>query len=199
MTYFSKLALATAMFAGSMTCAMATTITFDDIAPGAIANGYEGFDWTNFSAHNALPLTSGYRYAPVSGTQTAFNPFGAPATMASSTAFTLNNAFFTAAWRDGLNIHAEASGNGTNYSMDFTVNATAPSNVVFNWANINSVTFSSSGGTPHAGYSGTGVHFAVDSITVNAVPEPETYAMMLAGLAALTAVARRRKTVHPVA
>lgn len=198
MTYFSKLALATALFGSSMACAMANTITFDDITPGTIANGYEGFNWTNFSAHNALPLTSGYRNAPVSGTQTAFNSFGAPATMASSTAFTLNNAFFTAAWRDGLNIHAVASGNGNNYSMNFTINATAPSNVVFNWANINSVTFSSSGGTPHAGYSGTGVHFAVDNITVNAVPEPETYALMLAGLATLAAVARRRKATNSV-
>lgn len=35
--------------------------------------------------------------------------------------------------------------------------------------------------------------FDVDTVTVSAVPEPETYAMMLAGLALMGTVARRRK------
>ncbi len=194
MTYFSKLALATALVVGSMGYASATTINFDDIATGNIANGYAGMDWSNFSVHNALPQASGYHNAPVSGSQTAFNPFGTPASMSSSTAFTLNDAYFTAAWRDGMNIHAVASGAGGSYTMDFLVNTSAPNRIVFNWSNINSVTFSASGGIQHGGYSGAGTHFAVDNITINAVPEPETYAMMLAGLAGLAAVARRRKT-----
>lgn len=195
MTYFKQCAIAAAFISTSLASAsgMANTITFDDIPAGAITRGYEGFDWTNFSVHNTLPLTSGYHVAAVSGTHTAFNGFGNPASFSSSTAFSLNNAWFTAAWRDGMQIHAVASGNGSSYSKDFTVNTAAPSQIVFNWANINSVTFSASGGTPHAGYSGTGTHFALDSMTVNAVPEPESWAMMLAGMAALGMIARRRK------
>jgi len=34
----------------------------------------------------------------------------------------------------------------------------------------------------------------VDNLTIAAIPEPETYALMLAGLAAISAIARRRMT-----
>jgi len=40
---------------------------------------------------------------------------------------------------------------------------------------------------------GLGQHWTIGSVTVSAVPEPETYAMMLAGLAMIGAVARRRR------
>lgn len=41
---------------------------------------------------------------------------------------------------------------------------------------------------------GDGVGMLLDNVTVTAVPEPETYAMMLAGLGLLGFVARRRRT-----
>ena len=36
-------------------------------------------------------------------------------------------------------------------------------------------------------------YIGLDNVSVTAVPEPETYAMMLAGLAAIGSIARRRK------
>ncbi|WP_338771362.1 PEP-CTERM sorting domain-containing protein [Massilia sp. METH4] len=47
--------------------------------------------------------------------------------------------------------------------------------------------------TPGFAYGFTDFDVAVDNITVSAVPEPGTYAMMLAGLGLLGAAARRRK------
>jgi PEP-CTERM motif len=53
------------------------------------------------------------------------------------------------------------------------------------------------GDSYHLYFSGKGAAFGVDGVTVAAaVPEPESYAMMLAGLGALGFVARRRKPVQ---
>jgi hypothetical protein len=46
---------------------------------------------------------------------------------------------------------------------------------------------------------GTGGGTYAGSMTVSAVPEPETYAMMLAGLGLIAVVSRRRKNVGPSA
>jgi hypothetical protein len=43
------------------------------------------------------------------------------------------------------------------------------------------------------GYSGGSYYAAIDNLALAPVPEPETYAMMLAGLGLLAVVARRRK------
>lgn len=45
----------------------------------------------------------------------------------------------------------------------------------------------------HLYFAGTGSTFGVDGVSVTAVPEPESYAMMLAGLGALGFMARRRQ------
>ena len=42
-------------------------------------------------------------------------------------------------------------------------------------------------------FSSSGYSFELDNVTASAVPEPETYALMLAGLGAIAFVARRRK------
>jgi hypothetical protein len=54
--------------------------------------------------------------------------------------------------------------------------------------------FEANGGSQHAGYTIAGNHFAIDNLTFSAaVPEPETYAMLLAGLGMIGFVGRRRR------
>ncbi len=174
--------------------ALADTLTFDTFTGSINSRNYGGFTWNNFSVINAATSNSGYHAGMVSGTNVAYNAFANPATFSSSTAFTLNDAWFVGAWNDGLTIHVVGTGANT-YTKDFVVNSTGASNIVFNWTGLTSVRFSSSGGTPHPGYSGAGAHFGMDNLTVNAapVPEPETWAMLLGGLAALGLMARRKK------
>lgn len=192
---FTKTLLVAALLATGAIHASAETLTFEGFSSmSSVPNGYGGLNWSNFSV-NSPTSTSGYLNGIVSGTSVAYNSFANPASISSSTAFTLNNAFFTGAWNNGLTIHVTGSG-VTNYSTDIVVNTTAPTNYVFNWTGLTSVNFSSFGGTP-AGYSGSGAHFAMDNLTINvaAVPEPETYALLLAGLGIIGAAARRRKAV----
>lgn len=194
---FTKTLLVAALLATGAIHASAETLTFEGLADhNPITSNYGGLSWSNFSAYNTSGSnTNGYLNGVVSGSTVVYNSYANPASISSSTAFTLNNAFFTGAWNDGLTIRVTGTG-ATNYSTDIVVNTTAPTNYVFNWTGLTSVNFSSFGGTP-AGYSGSGTHFAMDNLTINvaAVPEPETYALLLAGLGIIGAAARRRKAV----
>lgn len=195
MKFIKQLAFAS-VFALASGAALAETLTFDAFTGSMNARTYGGFTWSNFSVINAATSNSGYHNGMISGTNVAYNSFANPATFSRANPFTLNNAYFIGAWNDGLSIHVVGTGTGsTTYVKDFVVDSTSASNIVFNWSGLTSVRISSSGGTPHAGYSGAGAHFGMDNLTVNAapVPEPETWALMLAGLAVVGAIARRRK------
>lgn len=192
---FTKTLLVAALLTTGVVNASASTLTFEGLTDrNSITNGYGGLSWNNFSALDTSSYTaSGYVNGTVSGNMVAYNAYGQPASITSLTAFTLNSAFFTGAWNNGLTIHVTGSG-ATNYATDIVVSTTTPTNYVFNWTGLTSVNFSTFGGTP-AGYSGSGTHFAMDNLTINvaAVPEPETYALLLAGLGVIGAAARRRK------
>jgi hypothetical protein len=181
--------------------ANAEVLTFDDLATNSIPNGYGGLQWDNFGNQVNNPVSgSGYETGIVSGLNTAYNRWGNPATFSSAVAFTLNSAFFTGAWNDGLQIHVVATGVSNTYTTDFAVDTSGPLNVVFNWLNINSVSFSSSGGLPHPGLIGNGTQFVMDNLAINEVvspvPEPETYAMLLVGLGLIGFMARRRENAN---
>ncbi len=182
------------------TAVNAAILTFDN-QPGVIQDGYGGLQWNNFGYSYIVP-GSGYETGIVSGLSAAYNRNAAPASFSSTTAFTLNNAFFTGAWNDGLQIHVVATGGSNTYTTDFTVDTSGPLNVVFNWFNINSVSFFSSGGIPNPALVGTGLgaHFVMDNLAINEVvspvPEPETYAMLLVGLCLIGFMARRRENTE---
>ncbi len=102
----SSLALGCLLAFGSSP-ARADLITFDDIKnPGSgpppinaplIANGYHGFNWTNFYVLNPNGLAgSGYANGVVTPTNVAYNGFGAQAVLSSSTPFSLDSGYFTA-------------------------------------------------------------------------------------------------------
>jgi len=192
-----KIALA-ALLAASFGLAHAEVITFEDTST-LIAAGYGGVNWSNFYELTATPAyyaNSGYIHAPVSGTHVAFNGGGSPASISATSAagFDLTDGFFTGAWNNGLHVSAQATfENGTTATKDFLVDTSGPIDVVFGWTDLKSVTFSSFGGTPQAGFGGAGTQFAVDNInTTPGVPEPANLAMLLAGVGLLGVVARRR-------
>ena len=166
--------------------AMATTLTFDDIPAGGqeVPASYGGFTWNNWYVLDGTTRGGGYNNGVVSANNVAYNGGGSPASFSSGTAFTLNDAFFTAAWSDGLNVHVVGTGAAT-YTTDFVVNTTSPTRVFFNWTGLTSVDISTSGGTD-MGLGGSGTHIALENLTVDetvAVPEPATLALMSLGLA----------------
>ena len=193
------------------TFATAQTITFDNLPNTSVldgslvANGYEGFNWNNFYYLTTSTYTynpSGYQNGTVSGTNVVANGGGYIATMSSQGGtFSFNSAYFTGAWENGLNIQVSAYLAGALVdTAEFIVDTTGPVLQTFNWSNIDTLTFNSIAGTS-AGYMCSDVslcnHFAMDNMVVNevipAVPEPSTYAMLLAGLGLLSFYGKRRK------
>jgi hypothetical protein len=155
-------------------------ITFEGIdAPGDnattnVADGYAGMDWTTFSALDpagSIFIPSGANNGIVSGTSVAINSFANPATFASqSTDFALKNAWVTGVWHNGLTIKVEGWDDGVRVAKkSFVVNYDAATKLRFgdDFASVDSVTISSSGGTDaDGGDASGGTHFAIDDIKV---------------------------------
>jgi hypothetical protein len=169
----------------------AALLTFDDLTPppGAmqIPNGYEGFQWNNFYVSNAATYSgnpSGYLAGMISRPNVAFNWFANPAQLSNVNPFDLNSGYFTGAWNDGLQLEVRGYiGLTLAYDNTYTLSATAPSLLNFNYFGVTSVDFISSGGIHHPGYdSGAGTHFAMDNLTVTIVPEPSAVALLMLGM-----------------
>ena len=85
----------------------------------------------------------------------------------------LLSAYLTAAWNDNLRVELKGyNGARLIYDNTYTLSATAPTLITFNYVGVTSVQFISSGGTLHPGYCGSGEHFVMDNVTV--VPTPPT-------------------------
>ena len=199
----NKTALATLFAAMSLVASTASAqlITFDDLADNgtgtAINYGYAGLNWDSFDVLNttnfiASHLVNGFVNGAVSGNNVAYNDGANPATISSATGFNLVDANFAGAWNDGLQIDAIAFSNTTFYSTTFTVNSTGPTDIVFNWNNITSVTFSSSGGTD-AGYGPYSKQFVMDNLTISTTPIPAALWLVGSALAGLLGFVRRKR------
>lgn len=187
----ARQAFAAIAFAAAATPALAATITFDDLTPDvgehAIADGYEGFQWANFYTLNGAVSYpgSGYDTGTVSHAYVAINGHGEMASFRSTTAFNLDSLYVTKAWENGVTRFEGYVGNVLTYSLDVHATTAGPTFVSFDdWNNLNMVVMSDGDGS---------LHSVVDNITVSAVPEPGTYAMLLGGLAMLGAVSRRKR------
>ncbi len=181
----------------------ASTIDFDDLNPSEagdlVSNSYNGLNWNNFYVLNngGQYSSPGYVNGIVSSSNIVFNGFGDPAGFSSSTAFTFNSIYLTAAWNDGLTVDITGYLNGN--QVDFAsliVDTTGPTLATLDWSNIDSVVFSSHGGTPATSIFG-GTHFAADNLKINetvaSVPEPLTLGLFSIGLLGIGAIRRRRQ------
>lgn len=184
-------AFAAAALVSASTYASATVITFDDVPAGGtateITDGYRGLDWDNYFVLDAFQYNpnSGYAYGVVSGKNVAGNGFGDPASFSSSTPFSLQSLYLTKAWYNGFTRIEGYSGTTLAYSVDIYSSTTVRTFAYLHWGNLTKVVLSSPDGSWQT---------AVDNIMINEVPEPETYAMLLAGLGILGFAARRKRT-----
>jgi adhesin HecA-like repeat protein len=173
------LALTFAVAVASVANAQIQTITFDDLNAPAfgtpIQPGYAGFDWTDFGVANTQLFTqatggpSGYENGTVSQPNAAYSEYENPTSFSPASGGTLSlvSAYLTGAWNDGLQVTVDGySGATVVDSTTVTVNATGPSFEVFDFPAVTSVMISSSGGTQHPGYNGSGTYFVMDNLAV---------------------------------
>jgi hypothetical protein len=189
-----SVAAAGVLFAGQ---AQSAVLTFDDTS--SLAFGYGGFTWTQMGVLDpsslAIFANSGYNAGKISGDRIAYGSSGSdPAKISALSTFKLNSAYITAAWNDNLELKvAGLRGSSVVFSRTLILNATNPVREFFEWTGIDSVTFVSTGGTLHPGYSGGGNQFVIDNLVVNdAVPEATTWAMFIGGFGLIGATIRRR-------
>lgn len=103
----------------------------------------------------------------ISQLNVAYNGFGDPAQLSNVSPFELSSGYFTGAWRDGLQLEVKGYiGPTLAYDNTYTLSATAPSLLNFDYFGVTSVDFISSGGTHHPGYVPDGTQFVMDNLTV---------------------------------
>lgn len=197
-------AVAAAVLICSARADAAAIIDFDGLPYGLLPAGYgdSSFSWKNF-ASIATPVASGYRNGVVDGNGVGFNYFARPATLSSTSSFTLNSAYFTGAWNDGLQVTVLGFEDGSpapTYTKSFTVDTTGPKWISFNWRDVTSLQFTSEGGVHNSAYPYFGEQFAFDRLSINSgVPEPGAWAIMLTGLFLTGGALRyRRRKASPM-
>ena len=160
--------------------ASATVLTFDDLTGQSVmVNGYGGFDWTGWSHYDWAQSP----FNPSSGSTRLYNDNN-NASISSASAFTLEGAYFSGQAAVSFNMYL---GNSLVASSGWLTTTSTPTFLSSSYNGlIDKIVVNSN--QPN--------FFTLDDLTVNsvsAVPEPETYAMLLAGLGVMGAVARRRK------
>ena len=167
--------------------AFSTVLTFDDLTASTgftqlSGTNYGDLNWSSdfYTLYTPGYTTSGYQTGTVSGDYAALNGFASDVSI-SDGFFNFVGAYFTAAWNNGLNIRIQGlSGGSVLYDQTIVVDTTAPFWFDANFTGIDSLTFSSSGGTS-AGFSGSGTHFVMDNFTYTQVPTPATLFLMALG------------------
>jgi hypothetical protein len=165
----------------------AITLTFDDIASdfiGLIPSNYGGLNWVRFGySDGSAPIRteSGYDNGRVSGDYLAFNVVSANAATISGPVFNFNSAYLAGAWNDNLNVRIRGLRLGSQlYDEIAVVNTTEPIFFTFDFVGIDTLEFTSFGGTPRPGLSGSGLNFAMDNFNFS-VPEPTSLALLCLG------------------
>lgn len=189
-------ATAAAMFANSANA----DFDFEDIdlqdAPYSEIEEYNDLYFQNMKVMNIPTWTSsnstgydnGYALSVMSGEQVAYNRGGNDLSI-SGESFSLSGGWFTAAWRDGLQLRVVGQRDGVDiYNSTHTLSAFESSWIQLGMYDVDSVTFTSWGGD-NVWTGGDGSHFAMDNLAIQ-VPAPG--AMALLGVAGVAARRRRR-------
>lgn len=197
----SLVAVISFAFSASAFATTATTVDFEAI-PGAITfgsdnqipDGYENLHWSSdfYVLHNSFLPNTGYDYGAI-GDWVAYSGFANPVSFWSDFAnnFNFSGAYIASAWTAAESITVEGWDNGV---LKYTTTLTATNNqddlpqlFAFNFKGIDKVTFS--GYTSHIVFDNL---ILQNVVPLSTVPEPETYAILLAGLAFVGSVARRK-------
>lgn len=186
---------------GATSAANAELIDFDDIDLGGGATvlpigNYVDLYFANFGCYtDELYNEGGYGNGVVSGTQAAYQAGGAPAsviaTSSAESSLDFYSGFFTAGWRDDLDIRVRAfvgTDNEEIYNEVFQISTDGPTFLEFNIEGARMVTFESYGGT-YAGFGVDGTNFIMDDLNVT-IPAPA--GMLLLGLGVFGGRSRRR-------
>jgi uncharacterized repeat protein (TIGR03803 family) len=152
-------------------------ITFDDLIDTSlqVPAGYHNLTWSNFYYLNGVTYgeQSGFAAGEISTNNVAYNNGGTLAAIVSSAQFNLLSAYLTAAWDDNLQVEVRGyNGSALNYDNTYTLSATNPTLISFNYAGVTLVQFTTSGGVHHTGYSGNGSEFVMDNVNLAPTPLP---------------------------
>jgi len=176
------------ILASASVSAAARVITFDDV-PNVeyhVPNTYGGLNWFNvYTTNGASQPGTGFAAGVVSGQNVAGNGFGKPAFFSWPIAFNLESLYLTKAWYAGYTRLEGYSGASLVYTAEIYSTTTAPTFAELHWTNLTKVVFMDADGSEHT---------VIDDITITSVPEPETYAMLLAGLGIISAIRRLKRT-----
>jgi hypothetical protein len=147
-------------------------ITFDDqTAYAAVPNGYKNILWTNAYVYTYSTNVSGYYTAIVSHSNIIYNGGSNPVTLQTSTGlfFNLNSLAVAAAWYDNLLLHVVGyKSNVVIANNTFTLQVYTVSYINFTgYSALDTVVFSTSGGTQNPVVVGGGPYFGMDNICLN--------------------------------
>jgi len=120
--------------------------------------------------NGVLATNTGYHAGVVSPSNVVYNGDGNAAYIYNNATFNFISAYLTAAWNDNLQVEVLGylgTETAPAYSNTYTLSATAPTLINFNYLGLSEVYFVSSGGTLHTGYNGSGTEFAMDNMTVS--------------------------------
>ena len=151
-------------------------IALDDLTGSQLPmpTNYDNLTWSNFNYLDGLIYDpSGFAVGTISNSNVAYNAYGAPAAISAPMPFDLLSAWLTAAWNDNLQVELKGY-NGATLAYDnfYTLNATNPVLISFNYLGVTAVEFISAGGTPQPGYGGSGEEFVMDNLNVFFPPDP---------------------------
>lgn len=182
--------------------ASGAVLTFEGLSTEGIYNsalvpqGYGGLDWSKICVMNSTEADlSGFTNGVVSADNVAFNSFGRPAEISSTTPFNFEGVYLTGLWNNNLKIDVTGyRGTQKVYASTVVVDVYTPRWFEFDYLEIDRLVFKSYGGAP--AYGGRGNNFVMDDFTFSRTlptPEPSTFVLLGLGLAGIAVLKKRKR------